>query len=410
MIGSGRIQSTNQLQSLTPISEGEAIQGLVYDVILDESHPIIRDNPELIGYVGGIRFRPLNDISTVDNKLTVALPSDRSQKNLPTKNEIVEIRQLGGSFYYNRVGAGLSLNKTADIDTISRIFAKDRNDRNAANTYRNVQTTGITRTQEDSSIDYENLGEYFKEEENIHRLRLFEGDHLTETRFGQSLRFSAYNNTNRDFSPTVILRNKESELSRQNPLDTMVDEDLVRDGSIIALLSNQFELGFTPGSVADDGGTDFETRPQSFRNYPARLTGDQVFISSGRIILSAKEAEMIFYSKRNYGFISDGGMSIDNRLGIDISVGDNINVKTNGRNVNFDIGNGSINLGSGNGLEPLVKGDTLQSLLSEMIDLINQQSYLTPTGPSSVGPVNRPAFENLKVRLRQMLSNQNNTI
>ena len=35
---------------------------------------------------------------------------------------------------------------------------------------------------------------------------------------------------------------------------------------------------------------------------------------------------MIFYSRGNYGFISDGYMSIDNKGGIDITVGDNINI------------------------------------------------------------------------------------
>ena len=410
MISSGRLQSANQLQSLGAIPEREPLQGLVYDVILNEEHPIIRDNPELIGYVGGIRFRPLIDISTDDQRLTVALPADRNEKNLPTKNEIVEIHHFGGALYYKRIGTDLSLNKTADIDTISRIFSPARTAKGAANTYSNVSQTGISRTQQKPDKEYAKLGDYYKEESNIHRLRLYEGDHLTETRFGQSLRFSAYNNAGAEFSPTIILRNKESELSRQQPLETMVEEDMVRDGSIIALLSNEYELGFTPGSVGEDGGSDFETRPQSFRNYPSRLTGDQLYMSSGRIILSAKEAEMIFYSKRNYGFISDGGLSIDNRLGIDISVGDNINVKTNDRNVNFDIGNGSINLGSGGGLEPLVKGDTLQTLLGELIDLINQQTFLTPTGPTSVGPTNRPALQNLKVRLREMLSRQNNTI
>ena len=61
-----------------------------------------------------------------------------------------------------------------------------------------------------------------------------------------------------------------------------------------------------------------------------------MLLSSGRIILSAKNAEMMFFSKKNYGFISDGAMSIDNKLGIDITVGDNINVTAADRDINFN--------------------------------------------------------------------------
>ena len=56
------------------------------------------------------------------------------------------------------------------------------------------------------------------------------------------------------------------------------------------------------------------------------LNGDQILISSGRLIFSSKTSEMIFYSRGNYGFISDGYMSIDNKGGIDVTVGDNINL------------------------------------------------------------------------------------
>ena len=118
----------------------------------------------------------------------------------------------------------------------------------------------------------------------------------------------------------------------------------------------------------------------------------------------------MFFSKKNYGFISDGGMSIDNKLGIDITVGDNINFVTNDRDINFYTGKGTIFLGGGaDELEPLVKGQQLVNILSELIDAITQQIYLTPSGPTAEGPTNLSQFGNIKSKLNDILSKLNQT-
>jgi hypothetical protein len=117
---------------------------------------------------------------------------------------------------------------------------------------------------------------------------------------------------------------------------------------------------------------------------------------------------MIFYSKKNYGFISDGGLSIDNKLGIDVSVKDNINIVTNDKDIIMYTGKGSIFLGS-ESLEPIVKGQQLVDILSQLIDAIVAQNYLTPSGPSKVGPENVPTFRSIKSKLNNILSKLNQT-
>lgn len=401
-----RLQSATQLQTLTPTTTTDQLVGIVYDIILDSTHPLIKQSEESY-LIGGIKFRFINDISSDESYLSYAHPISENEKNLPTRNEIVEIYQFNGMYFYRRIGYNTLLNTTAEETAISSIF-KQR-DLPTNKDYKKVQKTGIERSSNGNDTDTDGFGKYFKPEENIHRLRLNEGDYLFESRFGQSIRFSAYNNDSHLFSPTVILRNRENEITRQESLSD-INEDLIRDGSIIAMLSNQYQLQFIPGSVEEGGSSDFETKPVSFKNYPDRLIGDQIFISSGRIILSAKESEMIFYSKKNYGFISDGGLSIDNKLGIDVSVGSNINVATNDYNINFNIRNGKINLGQGNGLQPVVKGDDLKNALEQLIDLISQQVFLTPSGPTSPGPTNVAMFNNLKARLNAILSTQIKTV
>lgn len=405
-----KLLSINQIQSLTPTSVRNNIFGIVYDVILDETHPIIKDDAAKISFVGGIRFRLSTDIYSDTSNLNLALPIDKSIKDLPTRNEVVEIKHYGGSYYYRRTGAKFSINTTTDEELISSNFKETNPSTTRGSDYNKVRKTGISRSNSNSTNEYNNLGDYFEFQDDLHRLKLYEGDTLIESKFGQSIRLSAYNNTDNEFSPTILIRNSENSLSKERGLEFSTEEDVNRDGTIIALTSNQYELSFLPGTVSDKSQSDFETKPKSFKRYPSRLIGDQLLLNSGRVIISSKTGEMIFYSKKNYGFISDGGMSIDNKFGIDVNVGDDINIITNDRNININSGKGKINLGEGNGLEAIVKGDTLLDLLNQLLDAILQQQYLTPSGPTSVGPVNLATFNTIKSKLRTILSTQNKTI
>ena len=127
---------------------------------------------------------------------------------------------------------------------------------------------------------------------------------------------------------------------------------------------------------------------------------------------------MLFFSKGNYGFISDGIFSIDNgNEGANMNFNGNVNITTNDNTfyVFGDTGNIWLNTqdnGNSGGTdqrEPLVRGETLRQLLSDMIDLIVAQVYQTPSGPTSVGPTNQQDFRELKSRLRDTLSTLNFT-
>lgn len=394
-------------QSVSPKSE----LGVVYDIILDEtSENIPNIDDDGIKMVGAIRFRLASDTTASKSKLQTAFPKNLNFKSLPVKNEYVQItRGESGNFLYERVGVDVSPNLNSSDKSISSTYLEDSKSKTTnASTYSRVATTGIARSNTDKSRDYDGHGEYFEPQLDIHKLKLYEGDSLIESRFGQSIRFSGYNNSDNLFSPTMIIRNGESLLSRSNQYNVTTEEDVNRDGTIILLGSGDYILQFQPGTVSDGGSNDFETNPDSFKSYPQELKGDQLLLNSGRIILSAKNGEMIFYSKKNYGFISDGGLSIDNKFGIDITVGDDINVNTNDRNVNINSGNGKINLGD-KSLESLVRGETLVDLMSQLIDAIAQQIYLTPAGPTSPGPTNVAVFQKIKSQLRTMLSTLNKT-
>lgn len=380
----------------------------VYDVILDDSNP----TPEMVGfesaYIGCIKFRTLDDINASDAELAIAYPIDKGHFNIPVKNEMVEIYEFyPGFFGYRRIGAEVNVSWSNPDNSIDSAFQPQTTNENSAKDYDSVSKTGISKSTGDTSSNV-GWGKYYKPQPNIHKLKLFEGDYLIQSRHGQSIRFSGYNNDKKEFSPTLIIRNSESSKNRRVEEVLPVLEDINRDGTSIVMGSNQYELPFVPGTLNDGGSTDFQTKPGSFQNYPSKLIGDQILINSGRVIISAKNAEMIFYSKKNYGFISDGALSIDNKLGINVSVGDNIHIVTNDRDVNFFTGKGSIFLGNEN-LEPIVKGQQLVNILSELIDAITAQVFLTPSGPTASGPTNISDFGAIKGRLNDILSKLNQT-
>lgn len=392
--------------------------GFVSHVILDENDPIAK--AEKIGSqtVGQIRYRQSSDLSIPAEQLPKADPFDKNFKSLPILNEQVEIYEgQGGNVYYRRIGTDDNPTQTAFINANAKNFSPEKDEKQTTTSYKNTQETGIANTNQDASKDAGSYGAYYEPQVGIHKLKLYEGDTLIESRFGQSIRFSAYNNLNGGtdnngnikpaFAPTTIIRNKEASENNKKERGVTVEEDINRDGSVIVMSSGQHQLGFIPGTVDDKGKSDFKTQPDSFGELP-KLIGDQMLLSSGRIILSSKNAETMIYSKKNFGIISDGAVSIDTKLGMDISVGDDINIVTADRDVNIVSGKGSIFLGSED-LEAMVKGKKLVELLNELLQAILDQQYLTPSGPSAIGPVNRATFASIQSKLDGILSKLNQT-
>jgi len=372
--------------------------GIVYDVILDET-----GESKDIQTIGAVKFRFNNDTITPSNSLQYALPYDKNCITLPVKNEQVHIIKNGLGYYYQRIQPDETPNNSAFINQISFKFENTKNsnplDNNSIEKYRKIEVHKTPVSNKSVSNDFNKFGNYFTLTNGIHKIKLYEGDTTLQSRFGQSLRFSAYNNNKNIFSPTIILRNGESSLNQSKNINSTVEEDINKDGSVLVMSSNQYQLPFSSTNT---------TKPDSFTDYPDKLTGDQILLNSGRLIFSAKSGELIFHSKKNYGFISDGGMSIDNKGGIDVSVNDNINIDTNGRDVLFKTGNGAIFLGDNN-LEPLVKGNELKKIFEELIIAILSQTFKTPSGPTAVGPENYNDFIAISDKLANMMSKTNQT-
>lgn len=396
--------------------------GVVIEVILDDTNSSLPTFANIdssgtdvhTGKVGGVKVRLLSNIEGADDDIKIAYPLDDTIKTLPLLGEEVQITTIAGKRYYTRLQTSQFLN----IQNEGTVVYKDNFDKgdstgNSAN-YGKSNSTGMSSRSTES--ERKQYGDYFEADSKIHRLRLYEGDTLLESRFGQSIRFSGYNNDDNSFSPTIIIRNRESDPSREaqgefqsQKIGGLTEEDINRDGSTIAMGSRDKQFDFIPGTVDDKGTSDFETKPDTFKDYPSadKLKGDQIVISSGRLIFSSKTSEMIFYSRGNYGFISDGYMSIDNKGGIDVTVGDNINFNMVDNDFSILSGQGRINLGDDAG-EQMVRGNELVSLLGDLLDILQGMTHPTPAGPSGP-PVEAPELAQIKRRLNDILSPNNYT-
>ena len=411
-------------------SGGKEIAGKLVDigevdhVILSDSDDNIltvdsgEENPKLVDtQIGSARIRKVNDFSTNEKQLTFYLPLI-ADEGVPLVGETVQLVLVGGSEYYKRIPAASINVGNARVNAAKKLSSKtDDSTANSTNYSEVSQTSTATSGTEERD---KNLGEYFKSE-NIHKLRLYEGDKILQSRFGQSIRFSGYNNTDSEFSPTIIIRNRENDESRNDlKKNDITEEELNKDGSTIAMVSDKYKMVFQPGLVDSGGSSNFKTNPINHKLPEEYVGNDQILINSERIILSSKAEEMLFFSKGDYGFISDGTFKIDNGFGgADLDFGDDINITLDRNNSNFYVfaNNGNIWLntddsgksgGSGQ-KEPLVRGETLVTLLSELIDAITQQVFATPAGPTAPGPLNVAVFKKIQAQLDKIKSTKNFT-
>lgn len=402
-LGDSRKQSVQSTQNKRQRNKPSKNTGVVYEVILDEDNTLIPEvevDEQTTRLVGAIRFRLTTDTSSNTGKLQTAYPKNLNFKTLPLKNEIVTISTgATGNFFYERNGTELTPNNNADETTINTTFGTDSKAKvKSSSTYQSVSATGIARSTNDSSNDNDGYGDYFETDEFVHKLKLYEGDSYIESRFGQSIRFSGYNNPENELNPTITIRNVENAESKQNDSSVTTLEDINKDGNIIFLGSGEHLSPYT---------LPVENQYPSFPNYPSELKGNQIILNSDRIILSAKAAEMIFTSKKDVGFITDSVFSIDATDGIDITVDGITDINTNNRDVNINSGNGKINLGDQN-LESVVRGETLVQLMTELITAIEVMTMTNGAGITAP-PNNVASFTTVKGKLNTMLSKLNKT-
>jgi hypothetical protein len=341
-----------------------------------------------------------------------AFPFDKNNFTFPIQGETVTIIKIENETFYlpysnppypnyrEKVSTSISSEGTSN---------KSVGDNKNAATARTIVATGASYTPNTNTKEKENRGGY-NVNEKIKFLNPKNGDTIISGRVGNTIRFSEFHLTEdgKTSSPGIYIRNKQNQELDSKPIGTLVEEDINKDGTSIYITSNKIKIPFKETT---------NKQKVAFKDFPSsdKLKGDQLFVNSDRIVLSAKASEFIIFGKGNTGVITDGRYSVDAENDIYLHTNKNVIIHSAGSNQIFlNSENGKIYLGKNQGegqvgapVQQMVLGGELINLFQELIIAIGAQTYLTPSGPSKVGPENFSDFTRISNRLKDILSSTN---
>lgn len=373
------INSVNQQSSQAPngitASPVSFLSGRVKNIILDENSDGFNEfgvgNPGWNG-LGYIKYQ---EITNPTPKLSIAKPFYPNNKNFPLLEEIVWLVRLPSTaingatpnqpgissdtdtYYINSTSLwnhphhnGFPTNPSAPLESQKRDYLQT-----SAGNVRRV-------TDQTTEID---LGKTFVERSNIHPLKPFEGDIITEGRWGNSIRFSStikvkpplntsLNNwstgTSTSGDPIIIIRNGQGTQTEEGWIPIV--EDINNDEASIYFTSTQ-KIPLKASSTLYDS---YETSPTA----PDQYAGKQILINSGRLVFNSTVDHILLSSAQTIGFNAVKGFNFDTKA-------------------NFVVNAPSIKLGSKNATEPLLLGNKTTDLLSKLV--INLKAWMTIASP-----------------------------
>jgi hypothetical protein len=341
-----------------------------------------------------------------------AFPFDKNNLTFPIEGETVLIIQNENEFFWLPYTVTQYPNYREDYKTSEK--SKERSVENATNTtksqnYSEVKNTGTTNT-EASKQDSEKTT--YKINEKIKFLNPKSGDTILSGRVGNTIRFSEFHLTEdgKTSSPSILIRNKQNPELDAKKIGELVDEDINKDGTSVYIVSGKTKVPFK--ETIKQGKT-------AFGGYPSDFSGDQLFINSDRIVLSAKAKEFIIFGKGSTGIITDGTFTVDAAKPIHLHSSGNVTIESAGGNQIFlNSNSGKVFLGKNSGagaagasVQNMVLGGELIEILTELISAILNQTYWTPSGPTDYGmppgPINNSEFTTVQSKLNKLLSSTN---
>jgi len=335
-----------------PLSPNNLINSVrVIDIILDDNHKRFE---ELGGWdaLGTIIYEDVTD----PNIRGTAKPLMGNSKTLPLINEIVYLLSLPSTL----IGDITSSPTQYYISIVAlwnhphhNAYPSNANEQSSTQQKDYVQTElgNTSKTTDQSRTLY--LGKTFIERSNIHPLLPFEGDIITEGRWGNSIRIGStvkdtlnnWSTTGSNGDPIMIIRNGQGTQTNEGWTPTI--EDINNDDSSLYFTSTQ-KIPLKASSILYNS---YNTQPQA----PNEFSGKQIILNSGRLVFNSTNDHILLSSAQTIGFNSIKGFNFDT-------------------NSYFVVDAPSIKLGSKNATEPMLKGNLL---IIELQSLVTQLTLLT---------------------------------
>ena len=338
-----------------------------------------------------------------------AFPFDKNNLTYPLPGETVIIIKASDEYLWLPYTVTQYPNFREDYKTTKAgtgVQTKDPTTSSKSKSYQESEETGTPNTSErkDDSLKRE-----YKVKDNIKFLKPKSGDTILQGRVGNTIRFSEFflSENDKTSSPSIFIRNHQKKDHDSKAIGELVEEDINKDGSSIYITSEKVKIPFKEEIKKDK---------VAFTSYPNTYDGDQIFVNSDRILMSAKAKEFIIFGKGNTGILTDGRFTVDAKDEIYMHNEKNITIHTKQGNQIFLNSNdsGKIFLAKdgatgddGAAVQHMVLGGELVKVLSDLIDAINQQIFLTPCGPSKMAPTNEGTFKSIQSRLKVIYSARN---
>jgi len=368
---------------------------VVVDIIFDENHIKLLDaykqkiNPQTVplnyknepanendvdfSYIGRAKVRILSqEKKSSFEKLPWAIPLEQTITQYPLINELVLVQKVGNNYYYSKPLNKFNFPNNIDY-TVETVYSEEG--KPAVPFYFDGSIKRATYTSAPIYSKYNNIGyvgDYFISNPFIRLVKKNEGDTIIESRFGQSIRFSAYDDNRQNDkgiypsynlnellresidggygNPKLTIRNRQRNIALDEPQQLhpklppipkitpieknfggQIPEDINNDGSTIQLTSGRTSsdwkttvyksiFGKTPNGEPTEEQVRFNPKNSTPFVFPT-LNRDQIVINTDRLILSSRFAETLHFSKKRYAVTTDSEYTVD--------ANDNVVITTN---------------------------------------------------------------------------------
>jgi hypothetical protein len=355
--------------------------GVVLEVVLDKSHAIfqsgklineepwpadvkgVKPDPKDVNYtwIGRALVRLVNSSkNVVKERLIWAMPLESNISEYPLVNEMVVVGKHLGKYYYSKkLNVSNLVNHNVDFSQELYLGGDSNKELNSDEMYQGpLSTTSLLGGPGEEGV----AGRYFWLNRNIRSIKRHEGDTLIESRFGQSIKFGAYDDDRNndvggpitDYSgkvnlaginpvsqlpagggnPMILIRNRQRPILKEGESLRLfgspnaatikgseeekntggyISEDINHDGSSIHITSGQTITKWVTTCYKKMFGTGEEVSKFSGKTsfkYPEQ-SGDQIVINTDRLILSARYGETFHYSKKRYAVVTDSEYTVD---------------------------------------------------------------------------------------------------
>lgn len=273
-------------------------------------------------------------------------------------------------------------------------------------------------------------GEY-KVNEKVKFLKPRVGDTFLTGRNGNTIRFSDLFLTedNKTSSPSIFIRTLQNKEHDAKPISTLIDEDFNKDGTSVYITSGKVKIPYNitqqnsnlKKAFNEKKAYSLDEKGKKKIDYPkdTDLKGNQLYVNTDRILLSAKANEFLIFGQKQVGVFSGGRFSVDAMNDVYIFANKSniiFHAGGKGKQIFLKSDGGDVYIGKndkpgkdGDPVQPMVLGGELVKILEDLIDEINKQWYPTPSGPTptDAGPLNKPKFIAIKNKLKVILAESN---